>query len=332
MTIANGLSDQDTSNGDRGVPTLREYNIKFVVWAALAGNLSIAAIKFIAAFFSGSSAMLSEAIHSAVDTGNQGLLLLGIHRSKKLADTLHPFGYARELYFWSFVVAILIFGLGAGVSGYEGISKLNHPAPIHNTRWNFAVLFVAAVFEAITWFIAFRAINSKRGKTALLLAVHQSKDPATFIVLFEDSAALIGIAIAAVGIGMTDVLRLEWADGAASLLIAAVLGTTAWLLALETKSLLTGESASPKTVARLRDLLITNPGVVAINTLKTVHLGPNEILVIANLNFQDSLTAEEVEDAVVETETRIKSEFPSIRQLFLGARSSQTISRHAAKA
>lgn len=297
----------------------------FVIWAALTGNLAIASIKYLAAFFSGSSAMLSEAIHSTVDTGNQGLLLLGIHRSRKAADTIHPFGYARELYFWAFVVAILIFGLGAGVSAYEGISKLMHPTPLRNAGWNYAVLATAAVFEGVTWYIALREFNIKRGKTALLKAVRQSKDPSTFIVLFEDTAALIGIGIAAVGLWMTDSFGLEWADGAASLIIAVVLGTTAWLLALETKSLLTGEAASPTTVTRLRTMMRTNPGVLGITALKTVHLGPDDILVVASLNFRDSLTAEEIEDAIVETETRIKDEFPSIRQLFLGARSTRTV-------
>lgn len=304
---------------------MQTHGNNFVVWAALTGNLAIAAIKFVAAFFSGSSAMLSEAIHSTVDTGNQGLLLLGIHRSRQNADTVHPFGYGRELYFWAFVVAILIFGLGAGVSAYEGIAKLGHPAPVANAGWNYAVLGIAALFEGTTWFIALRSFNSQRGKTALLRAVRQSKDPATFTVLFEDTAALMGIGIAAVGLMLTDTFELEWADGAASLLIAAVLGGTAWLLAVETKSLLTGEAANPKVVTRLRAILQANPGVEAVNELKTVHLGPDDILTVASLDFKDSLTAAEVEKAVSDMEMLIKQEFPAIRQLFLAARSSPSI-------
>ena len=177
----------------------------------------------------------------------------------------------------------------------------------------------------MTWFIALRAFNAKRGKTPLLKAVRQSKDPTTFTVLFEDTAALLGIAVAAVGLLMTDMLGLDWADGAASLLIAAVLGATAWLLAVETKSLLTGEAANPKTVTRLRAIALANPAVVSINELKTVHLGPDDILVAVSLNFEDTLTAAQVEAAVVEMEKLIKGEFPSIRQLFLEARSPRTI-------
>lgn len=264
--------------------------------------------------------MLSEAVHSTVDTGNQGLLLWGRRRSRKLPDALHPFGYGRELYFWAFVVAILIFSLGAGVSAYEGFSKLRSPAPISNAGWNYCVLAAAAVFEGITWFIALRAFNAKRGRAPLLRAVRQSKDPATFIVLFEDSAALIGIGIAAIGLWMADSYGVEWADGMASLLIAVVLGATACLLAIETKSLLTGESASAETVARLRQILIGNADVASIGALKTVHLGPDDILVVATLNFRDGLSEDKVEAAILKAENRIKREFPAIRQLFLGAR------------
>lgn len=207
----------------------------------------------------------------------------------------------------------------------EGLSKLNHPAPIHNAGWNYAVLGAAAVFEGTTWFIALREFNLKRSNADLLKAVRLSKDPATFIVLFEDTAALMGIGIAAAGLLMTDTLGLEWADGAASLLIAAVLGATAWFLAVETKSLLTGEAASPRIVNRIRAILLADAGVLAINDLKTVHLGPDDILVLASLNFRDGLTMAEVEVAVDDMENLIKGEFPTIRQLFLGARSPRTV-------
>jgi cation diffusion facilitator family transporter len=292
----------------------------FVVWAALAGNLSIAAIKFLAAFLSGSSAMLSEAVHSTVDTGNQGLLLFGLYRSRRSADQLHPFGYGRELYFWAFVVAILIFGLGAGVSAYEGVSKLNHPSVLTNTGWNYAVLGAAAAFEATTWIIALKAFNATRGDTGFIKALRQSKDPATFTVLFEDTAALLGIAIAAAGLLLTDAMKLAWADGASSLLIAGVLGTTAVLLGLETKSLLTGEAVNPETLKRLHAVLLSHPGVCAINTLKTVHLGPDDVLVAANLDFKDELRAADIEMVAKQVEAQVKEKIPSVRQLFLGVR------------
>lgn len=295
----------------------------FVVWAALAGNALIAIVKFVAAFFSGSSAMLSEAIHSTVDTGNQGLLLFGMHQARQTADDDHPFGYGPELYFWAFVVAILIFGLGAGVSAYEGITKLAHPGAIDNAGWNYAVLIAAAGFEGATWMIAFKEFNAKRGRTTLLKALRQSKDPASFTVLFEDTAALVGIVLAAMGLLLTDSFGLAWADGAASVLIAIVLGVTAWLLAVETKSLLTGEGARPEVVKRIREILQAAPSVRRVNELKTVHLGPRDILLASTLDFHDELSAAQVEESVLEMQHAIRAEFPAVRQIFLQASPSQ---------
>lgn len=299
-----------------------------VVWAALAGNLLIAVTKYVAAFFSGSSAMLSEAVHSTVDTGNQGLLLYGQRRAGRPADTAHPFGYGLELYFWAFVVAILIFGLGAGVSAYEGVEKLRHPHPMENAGWNYAVLGLSAVFEGISWAIALREFNSARhGRGSFLAALGQSKDPTVFTVLFEDSAALAGLAIAAAGLFLADRLGLEWADGAASILIAGVLGATAVLLARETRGLLTGESASPRVVAGIRDILAGDANVNAINELKTIHLGPRDILVAASLDFRDGLGLVDVERSVRHLERAVKARFPAVRQLFI---ETQSGSDHAA--
>lgn len=215
---------------------MRTRGGNFVVWTALAGNLLIAVTKFAAAFFSGSSAMLSEAVHSTVDTGNQGLLLFGSYRAKRPADAGHPFGHGLELYFWSFVVAILIFGLGAGVSAYEGIHKILNPSPIENATWNFAVLGAAAVFEGTTWVIALREFNARRGSTKFFRALLQSKDPSIFTVLFEDTAALIGILAAAIGLTLSEVAGIEWADGAASLVIAGVLALAAAVLAVKPRA------------------------------------------------------------------------------------------------
>jgi cation diffusion facilitator family transporter len=293
----------------------------FVVWAALAGNLLIAATKFAAALVSGSSAMLSEAIHSTVDTGNQGLLLFGMRRAARPADAGHPFGHGLELYFWSFVVALLIFGLGAGVSAYEGISKLAHPATVENVGWNYLVLALAALFEGTTWTIALREFNARRGSTGLLTALAQSKDPTVFTVLFEDTAALIGIAIAAAGLLLYDRAGIEWADGVASLLIAIVLGTTAFFLARETKSLLTGEAVSPRVNHAIRDIIGQDDRVSSINELKAIHLGPQDILAVASLELHAGQGLQDVESAVRDIEQQTRSKFPAIRQLFIEVQS-----------
>jgi cation diffusion facilitator family transporter len=293
-----------------------------VVWAALAGNLLIALTKYVAAFFSGSSAMLSEAVHSTVDTGNQGLLLYGQRRAARPADEGHPFGHGLELYFWAFVVAILIFGLGAGVSAYEGVDKLLRPHPVGNAGWNYAVLALSTVFEGVSWGIAFREFNDGRSRRVpLLRAIGQSKDPTVFTVLFEDSAALIGLAIAAVGLFVTDSLGLAWGDGVASLAIAAVLGTTAVVLARETKSLLTGESASPRVVAGIREVLLADGNVNAVNELKTIHLGPEDIFVAASLEFRDGLDVGDIERSVRELEQAIKTRYDAVRQIFIETQS-----------
>lgn len=295
----------------------------FVVWAALAGNLLIAVSKFVAAIISGSSAMLSEAIHSTVDTGNQGLLLFGMRRAARPADAGHPFGHGLELYFWSFVVALLIFGLGAGVSAYEGITKLAHPAAVENVGWNYAVLALAALFEGTTWTIALREFNTRRGSTGLFTALRQSKDPTIFTVLFEDTAALIGIAIAAAGLLLYDRAGLVWADGVASLLIALVLGATAFFLARETKSLLTGEAISARMNGAIRDIIGQHPSVKSINELKAIHLGPQEILAATSLELHDGQGLSAVESAVSNIERQTRTRFPAVRHLFIEVQSAQ---------
>jgi cation diffusion facilitator family transporter len=292
-----------------------------VVWAALGGNLLIAATKFVAAFFSGSSAMLSEAIHSTVDTGNQGLLLYGMRRARRPADEQHPFGYSRELYFWSFVVAILIFGLGAGVSAYEGIQKLGHPEPIANPIWSYVVLAFSFVFEGATWTIALREFNEVRGTVPFLHALGASKDPSVFTVLFEDSAALTGIVIAFVGILAADRFGYAPADGIASIAIGGVLALTAVLLARETKSLLTGESASPRIVSGIRDVLTADPHVAGVNDLKTIHLGPQDIFVAVSLDFHDGLGVPDVERSVRDLERAVKARYAAVHQIFIEAQS-----------
>jgi len=291
------------------------------VWAALGGNLAVAATKFVAAFFSGSSAMLSEAIHSTVDTGNQGLMLYGGRRARRPPDDSHPFGYGLELYFWAFVVAILIFGLGAGFSAYEGIEKLGHPAPIDKPLLNYAVLAISAVFEGLSWRVAYREFRRERptdvARHGLLEAMARAKDPTTFTVLFEDSAALAGLVVAFAGIAASATFGWTAADGVASLVIAAILGLTAVGLARETKSLIAGEAASPRIIEGIREMVGAAPAVAGIRDLRTLHLGAENILVALSIEFAEAASLDEIESTLDDLDRRIRDRFPDVRHLFL---------------
>lgn len=294
---------------------------KKVIYAALAGNALIAVTKFAAGSFTGSSAMISEAIHSLVDTGNQGLLLFGIARARRPANDEHPFGYGMELYFWAFVVAILIFGLGSGISFYEGISKISDPHPVTNFAVNYAVLAAAIVFEGIAWTIAYREFNRIRGKRSVIDEVRRSKDPTLFTVLFEDTAAMLGLIVAFIGLLATQFLHLAWADAAASIAIAVILAATAVGLAWETKSLLTGEAARASTVDAIREIARSSPAVEGVNELRTVHFGPYNILANLSLAFRNGASGAEIQETVTEIETRIRQQFPAIGDVFIEAQS-----------
>jgi len=294
---------------------------KHVVYAALAGNSLIAVTKFVASFMTGSSAMLSEAVHSLVDTGNQGLLLYGIKRSSKPADDKHPFGYGMELYFWTFVVAILIFGLGAGVSIFEGIKKVQHPEVITNAFINYIVLGVAMVFEAGAWYVAYKEFAVRQGTRGLLQTVRESKDPIVFTVLFEDSAAMLGLIVAMVGIWLAEYLQMPVLDGVASIVIGVILALTAALLAYESKGLLVGEGADEKVVSAIREMVTQENGILNINETLTMHMGPEDILLNLSIDFSDNLTSPEVEATISRLESRIKSEFPQIQRIFIEAQS-----------
>jgi cation diffusion facilitator family transporter len=285
----------------------------------MAGNSLIAVTKLGAAAVTGSSAMLSEGIHSVVDTGNQVLLLLGLNRSRRLPDSEHPFGYGKEVYFWSFVVAILIFGVGAGVSIFEGIKHIQHPEPMENVRINYLVLAFAFLFEGAAWFFAFKEFSKVKGKRGLLQAVRESKDPSTFVVLFEDSAAMAGIIVAFVGIGLSQMTGLYWLDGAASVVIGLILAGTAWMLAVETKDLLIGEAATPATIAGIRNLASKMPGVEKVNEVLTLHMGPEYILVNVSLDFADDCTAEHIENEIAQLTRDVKSDWPLIKKVFVEA-------------
>ncbi len=292
---------------------------KKVIFAALAGNSLIAVTKFFAAFYTGSSAMLSEAIHSVVDTGNQGLLLYGMKRAAKPADDRHPFGYGMEIYFWSFVVAIMVFAVGAGVSFYEGIHKLLDPHAMTNALVNYIVLGVAMAFEAGAWLVAYKEFGKVRGKRPILEAVRHSKDPTIFTVLFEDTAAMLGLLAALIGVFCADRLGLVWADGVASVVIGVILAGTAMLLAYETKGLLIGEAAAPEIIEDIREILVSRAEVDGINELRTLHMGPADILLAVSLDFANDLTSDQVENAISEMEVAIKGRYEQVKRLFIEA-------------
>lgn len=294
---------------------------KIVIYAALAGNLLIAVTKFVASSITGSSAMLSEAIHSLVDTGNQGLLLWGIRRSRRPADTAHPFGYGMELYFWTFVVAILVFAVGAGVSLYEGIHKLQATEPIHNPVVNYVVLGLAMIFEGIAWFIALRTFNRQRGTRGLVQAIRRSKDPTVFTVLFEDSAAMLGLIFALAGVAASQYTGNVVFDAIASIGIGLILAVTAALLAYESKGLLIGEAASASVVREIRDIINRNNEVLSINEILTMHFGPQDILLTLSLDFVDGISAGRVEDVISVLEREIKDKHPEITRVFIEAQS-----------
>jgi cation diffusion facilitator family transporter len=292
---------------------------KKVIIAALIGNTAIAITKFIAASITGSSAMLSEGIHSLVDTGNQGLLLFGMKQAQKPPDESFPFGHGKEIYFWSFVVAILIFAVGAGVSLYEGIHHMIHPLPMESPFINYIVLGLAIVFEGAAWLFALKEFNRTRGQLGYVEAVQRGKDPSLFVVLFEDSAAILGLIVALVGIFLAQLTGLAWFDGLASVIIGLILGGTAWWLAYETKGLLIGEAANKKVIQGIRDLISEIPDINHVNEILTMHMGPEFILVNVSADFNDDIRAGELEKAIAQLDLRIKEQYPEVKRIFVEA-------------
>ncbi|MEL0584628.1 MAG: cation diffusion facilitator family transporter [Candidatus Thiodiazotropha sp. (ex. Lucinoma kazani)] len=292
---------------------------KKVIFAALIGNSLISITKFVAASITGSSAMLSEGIHSLVDTGNQGLLLYGIARSKKPADEDFPFGHGKEIYFWSFIVAILIFALGGGISIYEGIKHIQHPEPMSSPLVNYIVLGLAIIFEGAAWLFAFREFSRAKGKWGYLEAIQRAKDPSIFVVLFEDTAAMLGLVVAFAGIALTQLTGILAFDGIASIIIGLILVGTAVWLAYETKSLLIGESANPVVVRGIRELVSSKASVECVNEVLTMHMGPDFILANLSVDFRDSITADEVERTIGEMDGSIKEQFPQVKRIFIEA-------------
>lgn len=285
--------------------------------AAFAGNLAIAVTKFIAAAVTGSSAMLSEGIHSLVDTTNELLLLYGMKRAARPADADRPFGYGRELYFWSFVVSILVLALGAGVSFYEGVTHLQHPHPIQRPMVNYIVLLVSGVSEGTSWWIALKAFRETMGDQSYFQAFRDSKDPTTFTVLFEDSAALLGLLIALLGVAGAHLLQDPRFDGIASLGIGTVLAITSLLLARETKDLLIGEPAHPSVRRDILDMAEADVAIRKANGVLTVQLGPNNIVAALSIEFEDGLTTEEIETCVNRVESAIRCKHQDITVLYV---------------
>ncbi len=292
---------------------------KKVIIAALIGNTLISITKFFAAALTGSSAMLSEGIHSLVDTGNQVLLLYGMKRAEKPADEQFPFGHGKEIYFWSFVVAILIFAIGAGVSLYEGIHRVMDPQPMENPMINYIVLGLAMVFEGGAWFFAFKEFTKAKGKWGYIEAVQRGKDPSMFVVLFEDSAAMLGLIVAFVGILLSQLTGILIFDGIASIVIGCILAGTAIWLAYETKSLLIGESANTQVVKGIRVIVNECSKVDHVNEVLTMHMGPDFILATISVDFDDAITADEVEQNIAHMDRTIKAEFPQIKRVFIEA-------------
>lgn len=302
---------------------------KRAIYAALAGNSLIAITKFGASAYTGSSAMLSEAVHSLVDTGNQWLLLYGLKRAKKPADRQHPFGYGMEEYFWAFVVAILIFGLGAGISFYEGLKRVMEPHGLSDPIVNYIVLSLAMAFEGGSWLVAFQEFRKGKGKRGWMAEIRHSKDPTKFTVLFEDSAAMLGLIVALIGIALAQYLHMPLLDGAAAIVIGVILAITAALLAYECKGLLIGEAASPAAITAIRKAASTQAGVNSVNEVLTMHLGPEDILVNLSLDFVDDLTAEQVETTISSLEEMIRAELPQVKRIFIEAQSAEAHRRAA---
>jgi cation diffusion facilitator family transporter len=292
---------------------------KKAIYAALFGNLAIAITKLIATSITGSSAMLSESIHSIVDTGNEIFLLLGLRLSQKRADIEHPYGHGREVYFWSLIVALAIFALGGGVSVYEGINHILHPHVITDPFWNYVVLAFAFVFEGISWLFGWRAFRASKGKQGIIEAIQNSKDPSTFIVTFEDSGALLGLVIAFLGVFLGHSLNNPYLDGAASVLIGLMLSTMSVFLAYETKGLLIGEGYPRETLKALRKLIAKDPGVEKVNRVLTMFLGPDEVMLTVELQFNRKLSFAEVRKSIARVKQMVRERHPEIKRIYFAA-------------
>jgi cation diffusion facilitator family transporter len=288
---------------------------RFTVYAALAANVAITITKFIAAVVSGSAAMFSEAIHSIVDSGDSGLLLLGLVLSKRHATREHPYGQGLQVYFWTLVVAMSIFGMGGGISIYEGIRHVAAPHPIEAIQLSYGVLGLALVFEGLSWFVSIRNFRRARGRLGVWEGIKRAKDPTTFVVVLEDSAALIGILVAALGLTATRYWGIAIADGAASIVIGVLLIVVAIVLGRETWSLLLGEAATPELVHSIRDLARNQPGIVNAHLPRTMHFGPEAVHVDLELEVDPAMRAGELVETVNQLEEKVRERHPVVHRL-----------------
>lgn len=294
----------------------RQAEGNFVLYAALTANLGIAVAKFVAAAISGSSAMLTEGVHSVVDTSNQGLLLYGKRRAERPPDTLHPLGYGREIYFWSFIVALLIFATGAGVSIYEGIVHLLDPAPIADPLVNYIVLGIALALEGTSWFFAQREFRKTTHGRTWLAAIRRSKNPPDFIVLLEDSAAIAGIVIAAAGVSLSWATGDSSYDGAASILIGIILAGVAVLLATEAKNLLIGERADPGIERAIMAVAADIAEIRNVSQIVTIQISPDSVFAACRAAFPGCTTAADVALAIGRLEAGVRARWPSVQRFY----------------
>lgn len=292
---------------------------KVAIYGAIGANVAIAVTKFIVAGITGSSAMLSEGIHSAVDTFNGVLLLVGIRLSKRPPSAEHPFGHGKELYFWSLIVAVLIFGLGGGVSFFEGVQHIREPEPMRDPTWNYVVLAAAALFEGISFFIALKQFRAQARGLPFWQALDRSKDPTTYTVLAEDSAALMGLAVAALGIYLSHTLNMPALDGVASVVIGVLLAGVAVFLIRQARGLLIGEGIRPETARAVRELALAQPSVEDVGHVLSMYIGPDEVLVVVDVNFKDDVSTGEAGEAIAAIERQVRARFPMIKRLFIEA-------------
>lgn len=293
---------------------------KLAIYGALGANIGIAVIKFIAAGATGSSAMISEGIHSAVDSGNSLLLLLGISRSKKPADVGHPFGHGKEIYFWTLIVAVLVFSLGGGMSLYEGISHLQHPEELKDPKWNYIVLVISMCFEGASLLYAIKTFNKTKGEFSFWKEVRLSKDPALFAVIYEESAALLGLLLALTGVFLCHYFNNPVYDAVASMLIGLLLIFVAIVMVRESKGLLVGESAHADIVKGVYTLINEEPAVSTLYYPLTMHLAPQEILLAIDVQFKKEMTMDELFENINHLENRIKEKYPSIKKIYIEAK------------
>lgn len=309
----------------RGAEGWREH---LVIYAALVANIGIAIAKFIAAGISGSSSMLTEGFHSVVDSGNQVLLLYGEHRAKRPPDKQHPFGYGRELYFWSFIVAILIFAAGAAFSIYEGYVHIVEPEALTSATLNYIVLAVAFVLEGASWVTAVREFSKAKGETGWWQAVRESKDPSGFVVLFEDSAALAGLIVAAIGVYASHAFNMPMLDGVASIVIGLILALVAALLAREAKGLLIGEPADPKVIAGIRTIVADHRGISQVNHVRTIHTSPENVFVAISADFDDTLSMGEAETMIETIEQELRDRMPHLSSIYIRPEKAEDTTEH----